>query len=143
MSGTTHTTAGSYTDTWTFAGNANYASASGTITDVITQPGPTSHLDLRGLAQPAESSSIVDRRDLQRADQHQQPDLGRLTLTVDGGSNLINGGVSLSLVSGDMYAIGGLSFLTTAEGEYTLTVDSADIQDQDGVAGTNSLRTPG
>src|SRR6185312_17215455 len=32
---TTHSNAGSYTDTWAFAGNANYQSASGTITDTI------------------------------------------------------------------------------------------------------------
>ena len=66
---------------------------------------------------------------------------GVLTLTDDGGPNLINGGVSLSLVSGDTYAIGGLMGLTSAQGEYTLTVNAADIQDQNGVAGTNSLFT--
>ncbi len=66
---------------------------------------------------------------------------GALTLTDDGGNNLINSGVSLSLVSGDTYAIGGLSTLTTAQGEYTLTVNSADIRDQTGVAGTNALST--
>ena len=64
-----------------------------------------------------------------------------MTLTDDGGPNLINGGVSLSLVSGDTYAIGGLMGLTSAQGEYTLTVNAADIQDQNGVAGTNSLFT--
>ena len=31
--------------------------------------------------------------------------------------------------------------LTTAQGEYTLTVNAADIQDQNGVAGTNLLST--
>ncbi len=55
-----------------------------------------------------------------------------MTLTDDGGPNLINGGVSLALVSGTTYAIMGLSGLTTAEGLYTLTVNAADIQDQDG-----------
>ncbi len=38
LTGTTHTNPGTYTDTWTFAGNANYSSASGTITDVINGP---------------------------------------------------------------------------------------------------------
>src|SRR5204863_6258687 len=38
LSGTTHTNAGDYTaDQWTFAGNANYNSASGTIHDRITR----------------------------------------------------------------------------------------------------------
>ena len=57
-------------------------------------------------------------------------------------ASLITSGVSLSLVSGDTYAVGGLSTLTSAaQGEYTLTVNSADIQDQYGFAGTNSLST--
>ncbi len=41
LSGTTHTTAGTYTDTWTFAGNNNYNSASGTVTDIIAKATPT------------------------------------------------------------------------------------------------------
>ena len=63
---------------------------------------------------------------------------GALTLTDDGGANLINSGVSLTLVSGDTYAIGGLGGLTTAQGKYTLTVNAADIQDQGGAAGTST-----
>ncbi len=66
---------------------------------------------------------------------------GALTLTDDGGANLINSGVSLTLVSGDTYAIGGLSGLTVAQGEYTLTVNAADIQDQDGISGSGVLST--
>ena len=66
---------------------------------------------------------------------------GALTLTDDGGPNLINSGVSLSLISGNTYAIGGLMGLTAAQGDYTLTVNSADIKDQNGIAGTNSLPT--
>jgi uncharacterized delta-60 repeat protein len=37
LSGTAHTHAGTYLDTWTFAGNDDYNAASGTVTDVITQ----------------------------------------------------------------------------------------------------------
>ena len=66
---------------------------------------------------------------------------GALTLTDDGGPNLINSGVSLSLVSGNTYSIGGLMGITMAQGEYTLTANSADMQNQNGVAGTNSLST--
>ncbi len=66
---------------------------------------------------------------------------GALTLTDDGGANLINSGVSLSLVSGDTYAIGGLTTLTNTQGEYTLTVNAADVRDQNGIAGANSLST--
>ncbi len=65
-----------------------------------------------------------------------------LTLTDNGGSNLITSGVSISLVSGSTtYAIGGLSGLTAAEGNYTLTVNAADIQDHDGNPGSGSLPT--
>ncbi len=35
LSGTTHTAAGSYSDTWTFAGNLNHFAASNTVTDNI------------------------------------------------------------------------------------------------------------
>jgi hypothetical protein len=37
LSGTTHTQAGSYTDTWTFAGNGDYEAASGTVDDAIAE----------------------------------------------------------------------------------------------------------
>ncbi|HEV3310540.1 MAG TPA: right-handed parallel beta-helix repeat-containing protein, partial [Chloroflexota bacterium] len=67
--------------------------------------------------------------------------VGALTLTDNGGANLINSGVTLSLVSGDTYAIGGLSGLTTAQAEYTLSVNAADIQDQNGSAGTGTFST--
>jgi hypothetical protein len=36
VSGTTHTDAGAYNDSWTFTGAANYNNASGNVTDVIT-----------------------------------------------------------------------------------------------------------
>ena len=141
LSGTTHTIAGSYTDTWTFAGNANYASASGTITDVIGQPGLT--VTSISAVSPNPRDSYVSSIDVTFNEPINTSSLtsGALTLTDDGGSNLINGGVSLSLVSGDTYAIGGLMGLTTAQGEYMLTVNSADIQDLNGVAGTNALST--
>jgi hypothetical protein len=35
LSGTAHTNAGNYSDTWSFAGNSNYNAASGTVADTI------------------------------------------------------------------------------------------------------------
>ncbi len=64
-----------------------------------------------------------------------------LTLTDDGGTNLITSAVSISLVSGATYQIGGLNGLTSAEGAYTLTVNAADIDDQSGNPGSGSLST--
>ncbi len=64
-----------------------------------------------------------------------------LTLTENGGPNLITSDVSITLVSGSTYSISGLSALTTAEGSYTLTVNAADIQDTDGNPGAGSVST--
>ncbi len=66
---------------------------------------------------------------------------GALTLIDNGGANLINGGVTIAPVSGDTYAIGGLSSLTTAQGQYTLTVNAAILQDQYGFAATGTAST--
>ena len=61
---------------------------------------------------------------------------GALSLT-DNGNPVDVSGVSLTLVPGTTatYAIGDLSGLTAAVGAYTLTVDAADIEDQNGNAG--------
>ncbi|HEV3311560.1 MAG TPA: dockerin type I domain-containing protein, partial [Chloroflexota bacterium] len=66
-----------------------------------------------------------------------------LTLTDNGSGNLINSGVTIALVPGttSTYAIGGLSSLTTGQGLYTLTVNTALIQDQNGFAGTGTSST--
>jgi uncharacterized repeat protein (TIGR01451 family) len=64
-----------------------------------------------------------------------------LTLTNNGGANLITGAANVSLVSGSTYQIGGLAGLTEANGEYTLTVNSSGIEDSDGNWGANSLST--
>ena len=54
-----------------------------------------------------------------------------LSLTDNGGPNLITitSAVTINLVSGSTYEIGGLSGLTTAEGTYMLTVNASGIQD--------------
>ncbi len=58
-----------------------------------------------------------------------------VSLTLDGGANLVNSSVSVSQVSSTTYQISGLSNLTTAQGTYTLTVNAADVQDASGQAG--------
>jgi hypothetical protein len=64
---------------------------------------------------------------------------GALTLTDDGGPDLITSAFTVTSILGSTYRISGLAGLTTASGSYTLTVDSAAFQDQDGGIGSNSV----
>ena len=64
-----------------------------------------------------------------------------LSLTDDGGPNLITGAVTVTPITATTYLIGGLSGLTAAEGNYSLTVNAAGIQDQNGNPGTGTLST--
>jgi RHS repeat-associated protein len=64
-----------------------------------------------------------------------------LMLTDNGEPNLITSAVTISLVSGSTYEIGGLAGLTTAEGTYKLTVNAAGIQDAAGNVGAGSMST--
>ncbi len=68
---------------------------------------------------------------------------GALTLTDNNGSNLINGSVNLTLVSGSTstYAVGGLASLTMAEGDYDFTVYAANFTDEYNNPGTGSAST--
>jgi len=68
-------------------------------------------------------------------------DYNDLSLTLDGGTNLITPAVTVSFVSGSTYQIGGLAGLTTSEGNYTLTVSTLGIQDQHFEYGAGSLST--
>ena len=52
-----------------------------------------------------------------------------LSLTDDGGPNLITSAVTIGLFSGSTYQIGGLTGLTAADGLYALTINTAGIQD--------------
>ncbi|MFI5453930.1 MAG: Ig-like domain-containing protein [Isosphaerales bacterium] len=64
-----------------------------------------------------------------------------LTLTDNGGPNLITSAVTLTFVSGSTYQIGGLAGLTKSDGGYVLTVDAADIQDTYGNPGIGTVWT--
>ena len=61
-----------------------------------------------------------------------------LTLTVNGGPNLITSAVTVTPVTPDTYVISGLDSLTIAEGDYTLTVNAADIVDRTATPGSAS-----
>ncbi len=141
LSGTTHTDVGTYTDTWTFAGNGNYISASGTITDVITQP-----LTVTAIAaiSPNPRTTPVSTVDVtfNVPIETSSPTAGAVTLT-DNGNPVVVSGVSFTLVpdTTSTYQVGDLSAFTAAGGSYMLTVTAADIDDQNGTAGSGSLST--
>ena len=64
-----------------------------------------------------------------------------LALTLNSGPNLINSGVTISLVSGSTYQINGLGALTSANGPYRFSVNLANVQDNLGDVGTGSQST--
>jgi hypothetical protein len=61
-----------------------------------------------------------------------------LVLTDNAGPNLINGSVTVTLVSGATYEISGLSSITRADGSYELTINAADIHGASGTAGSGT-----
>ncbi|MBE9257518.1 putative Ig domain-containing protein [Dolichospermum sp. LEGE 00246] len=58
-----------------------------------------------------------------------------ITLTRDGGSNLITNAVTIEYLSGNTYRINGLGSLTQALGNYTLQINTTGLQDQAGNQG--------
>jgi hypothetical protein len=63
LGGTTHTNAGSYTDSWTFPGNGNYNAANGSVGDSIDQAASTTTLTWSGSTydgNPNPASATVD-----------------------------------------------------------------------------------
>ncbi len=60
---------------------------------------------------------------------------GDITLTRDGGENLITPGVSVRLLSDTTYRIGGLANLTNISGKYQLSLDGTKIKDLAGNSG--------
>lgn len=67
-------------------------------------------------------------------------DFSAISLTLNGGTDLINSGVTISLVSGttDTYRIAGLETLTATDGNYVLSVDASKVQDLNGNYGTGT-----
>ncbi len=62
-------------------------------------------------------------------------DFADLSLSKDGGANLINGNVTIASLTKSVYRIHGLSTLTETDGEYVLTVDAAGVTDPFGNPG--------
>ncbi len=64
-----------------------------------------------------------------------------ISLTLNGGPNLITSGVAVAPVSGNTYAINGLGVLTGAAGDYQITVDATAVQDAGGATGFGTRST--
>jgi Ca2+-binding RTX toxin-like protein len=64
-----------------------------------------------------------------------------ISLTRDGGANLITNAVTITQLSGTTYRINGLSSLTQTLGSYELAIDANGIQDRAGNSGDTRSRT--
>jgi len=65
-------------------------------------------------------------------------DYHALSLTLNGGPNLITSAVTVTPVSSTSFTIGGLGSLTGSAGGYVLTVNAASVQDSGGTPGFSS-----
>ena len=133
------TFAGTYAVVANFAGSTDYTGTSAQATFTIA-PAPLTITSVSAVT-PNPRNTAVSNINVTFSEPIITSSLtaGALTLTDDGGSNLITGAVTLTLVSGSTYQIGGLAGLTTAQGEYTLTVNAADLQNSIGGAGAGLL----
>lgn len=77
-------------------------------------------------------SSPIDPTTLTNAD---------MSLTLDGGENLLSSPTTLTHVSGNTYRIGGLATFTGVNGTYVMTVNAVEVQDADGRFGSGSVST--
>ncbi len=64
-----------------------------------------------------------------------------VTLSLNGGGNLINGGVTITQLATNRFAIGNLAALTGADGNYELSVNAAGIEDFGGNVGSGMVAT--
>jgi hypothetical protein len=126
-----------YPITYAYAGGANFSAASDASTSLTVVAATFAAVSPNPRNTPV-STIVVSLSDpiitsvLTSAD---------LSLTDNGGPNLIAGPVSLTGITGGMYEIGGLSGLTAAQGLYSLTLNAAGLRDQAGNTITGSLST--
>ena len=66
-------------------------------------------------------------------------DYQALSLTLNGGPNLITSGVTVTQIDPTTYQIGGLGTLTAADGDYDLTVSAGGLVDGSGHSGVGLL----
>jgi Ca2+-binding RTX toxin-like protein len=117
---------------YTSAGNTTY-----TVTYVPGGPTVTDIIDVS--PDPISTSVNAIAVDFSEPIKASSFDYNDLSLTLNGGSNLINSTVSIVALSPTRYQITGLNTLTNNDGNYVLTVNASGIQDPTGKFGLGSL----
>ncbi|MCY2986427.1 MAG: FG-GAP-like repeat-containing protein [Planctomycetota bacterium] len=105
--------------------------AKGTVAPVVVSVGPVSP-DVRNQSVSAidvEFSTAIDDTSFGPED---------LTLTRNGGGNLVDQNITITPLSDQEFRIGGLDSLTAAEGAYVLRITAAGIRDTGGRSGIGS-----
>ena len=126
-----------YAITYAYAANANFQAASNASTSLIVVAATITPVSPNPRNTPVSDvtvgfSASISTTSLTSAD---------LSLTDNGGPNLIAGPVSLTAVAANSYEITGLSGLTLAQGTYKLTLNVAGIRDHNGNVGTGTIST--
>jgi Ca2+-binding RTX toxin-like protein len=119
----------------------DYNSTAGNTTyTVIYTPGGPSITDIIDVSPDPRSTAVnaitVDFSEAVKANTF---DVSDITLTLNGGANLITPAVSIVSQSATRFQITGLSNLTNLDGNYQLTVNAAGIADIGGKLGAGSV----
>jgi ELWxxDGT repeat protein len=118
---------GSNSETWLKANTGNADTTSPTVTDIVDLL-----VNPRNLAVSSLDVTLSESIDLSTFT------FEDLSLTRNGSSNLITNAVTISAVNDTTYRINGLTASTTAEGNYTLSLNGSNIQDLSGNNGTGT-----
>ncbi|MFM6834040.1 MAG: S8 family serine peptidase, partial [Dolichospermum sp.] len=118
---------GSLTETWKKTAGGNADTTPPVVTDIV-------NLLINPRNQPVPSLTVTFSEKIDLSTFNWQD----ITLTRNGGTNLINNTVIISAINDTTYRINGLSGLTATDGTYTLTVNDSGIQDLSGNAGTGT-----
>ena len=118
---------------------AGNSSAPATFTITVDETAPTA--TLAAISGPRNSDIGTDLVTFSKSIVASTFTWQAISLTLNGGPNLITSSVTVSLVSGNTYQINGLAGLTTAQGTYSLTLNEADIEGQNGLYGSGSVST--
>ncbi|GBF78819.1 S8 family serine peptidase [Aphanothece sacrum] len=118
----------------------NNATAGTKIYTVVYTPGGPTVTDIIDVSpDPIATAVNAITVDFSEAIKANTFDYNDLSLTLNGGSNLINSTISIFALSPTRYQITGLNTLTNNDGDYTLTVNASGIQDTTGKLGTGFL----